>query len=241
MRIIFVLASLVLILSASSPAWAQEAADGPAIQEARRRYTLAEELFHGGNYAGALREWEQVYQLMEGHPNRGMVLFNIGRAYQELNRTREALSHFRRYLAETPESAPQRAEASQIIRELELRAEIEGGSGGGFSPSPVGIAIAGVGAAAMVAGGVLGGVALSQDSSARADCSAGACPPDAHAALVDAHTVANAADGLLWGGLAVAAVGVVLTFVLGSQGNESPQAGAACSADGCQALVRGVF
>jgi hypothetical protein len=50
--------------------------------------------------------------------------------------------------------------------------------------------------------------------------------------------LANAADGLLWGGLAVLATGVVLVLVLSESGTT---ASAACTDEGCVGIVRGVF
>lgn len=239
--------ALSIALSAA-PALAQEAEPSPAIQEARQRFAIAEDLYHNQNFAGALREWQEVYRLMDGHPNRAHVLFNIGRAYQELSRNREALEHFRRFLAEARDDASNRDDAAQTIRELELRLEIEGADGsraptggGGFSPSPVGLVLAGVGGAAAIAGGVVGGLALGQDADARGRCTLAACEPEAYDSLVAAHTLANVADGLLWGGLAVMATGVVLTFVLGSEGGSEPRVAAGCTMDGCGLSISGVF
>jgi hypothetical protein len=110
-------------------------------------------------------------------------------------------------------------------------------SGGGFSPSPIGLAIAGVGAAAAIAGAIVGGLALAQDGDARADCGDTSCTPEAYDALVEANMLANVSDGLLWPGLAILAAGVVLTFVL----SEGESASAACTGDGCFATVRGRF
>jgi hypothetical protein len=96
-----------------------------------------------------------------------------------------------------------------------------------------------VGGAAAIAGAVFGGVALADSDGARADCSGTVCPESARSGIADAQTLANVADGLLWGGLAVAATGVVLMFVL-ADGGET-QASAGCSPDGCGAVVRGRF
>ncbi len=227
------------LLSWAAGAAAQDT-ESPAIREARQRFEMAEELFERGDYASALTEWERVHALMEGHPNRNYVLYNIARAYEELRRDSDAIGQYERFLAETGEAAPMRAEAQQRLRELRLRLSLDArGGGGGFAPSPVGIVVASIGAAALVAGGVLGGVALADDTSARAACEGTRCTPEAFAALGDAHVLANVADGLLFGGLAVVATGVVLTFVLGS--TEAPPVAALCTGEGCGVFVQGRF
>lgn len=231
------------VVLATPRAYAQDANESPAIAEARQRFTVATELFDSGNYAGALREWQTVYQLMESHPNRAQVLFNIGRAYQELGQARQALAHFRRYLAETPGDAPHRATAQQIMRELELRLELqrEGGQdSGGFSPAPIGIAIGVTGVAAIIAGSVLGGMALAMDSSGRAQCQEGRCTEEAYATVVDAHMYANVADVLLWSGIGLAAAGTIVAIVLGDS-PDNARGSASCTSDGCVVVLGAAF
>lgn len=246
-----------LALSSAAGATAQEneppTAASPVSGEARQRFELGRQAFEQGDFATALSEWERVYSLLEGHPNRELVTYNMARAHEELGRTREALELYERFLAQTGDEAPSRADAQRHVRELRLRLQLDAQTSqeepaasdpepaqpSGFSASPVGIAIASIGAAAVIAGAIVGGLALAQDGDARADCDATRCSPDAYSALVDAHTLANAADGLLWGGLGVLAVGAVLTFVLGGSGDT--EASAACTGDGCVAVVQGRF
>lgn len=233
----------------AAPALAQEEPTGPAVDEARRRFELGTQHAEQGDWALALTEWEQVRALLESarHPRASYVLYNIARANEELGRTGEAIEAYERYLAATADDpdAPSRPDAERHLRELRTRRQLQGGgepaeaAPGGFSPSPVGIAIGAAGALAIIAGAVVGGVALSQGESARSECEGTRCTPEAYAAIGDAQTLANAADGLLWGGLGVLAVGAVLTVVLGESGEAS--ATAACTTEGCTALVRGRF
>lgn len=231
-----------ILATGVNAAAAQETDETPAVEESRQRFDLATAAFDRGAFAVALTEFERVYALLDGHPRRSYVLYNMARANEELGRHREALAQFDQFLAEAGPEAPNRDEAQRHAGELRLRLQLGGtdapeGSAGSFSPSSLGIVIASAGAAAILAGGIVGGVALAQDSNARADCDATRCGPDAYAALVDAHSLANAADGLLWGGLGVLAVGIVLTFVLGeSPADERP--GATCTSEGCSAFVR---
>jgi tetratricopeptide (TPR) repeat protein len=231
------IAIVVLLASAilGERAAAQDTAESPALAEARQRFAMAEELFARRDFASALREWERCYALMEGHPRRYYVLFNMGRALEELGRNREAIDAYERFLADAPADADHRADAQQNLNELRLRLQLEGG----FSPSPIGLAIGGVGAAAIVAGAILGGIALAQDGDARRDCEGTRCTADAHAAIGEAGTFASVADVLLFGGLAVLSAGVVLAIVLAEGGDAS--ASAMCTHQGCGAVVRGRF
>ncbi len=246
------LAAGLLALSASASA--QEEPESPAVQEARQRFELGTRHAEQGDWALALTEWERVRSILESvrHPRSSYVVYNIARANEELGRTREAIEAYERYLAATandPE-APSRDDAERHLRELRVRRQLQGAEEGttagreqsasaGFSPSPVGLAIGGIGAAAVVAGAIVGGLALSQGDAARADCVGTRCTPEAHAAIGDAQTLANAADALLWGGVAVLAAGVVLTIALGDSGEA--RASAACTGDGCMAVLEGRF
>ena len=245
----------VLPVAAQEAEGRSQAAQEPpsrAVEEAQQRFHLAEGHYADGDYALALTEFERVFELMSsaGHPNAIYVLYNVALTNQLLNRSCAALEAYERFLAESGPDAPNREDAQHRVQELRSRLALDdvdcsaGSSGqpsasGGSSVSPVGIVVAAVGGAAAIAGGVFGGVALANSESARAECSGSVCPESARAGIADAQTLANVADGLLWGGLAVAATGVVLMFVL-ADGGET-QASAACSPDGCGAVVRGSF
>src|SRR5262245_62168080 len=77
--------------------------------------------FDRGNFAVALENFERAYQLMEHHPRQAYIWNNIGMCQERLGRSSEALASLRRYLADTPPDAPLRAEASDLVRELEVR------------------------------------------------------------------------------------------------------------------------
>ena len=233
--------SVVLCVALVTGASMASAQDAAMPEETRQRFELGQQAFERGDFAVALAEWERVYALMEGHPRRAFLLYNMARAHEELGRSAQALGLYERFLAEAGEDAPNRAEAQRHATELRLRLRLDEeapASSEGGSPSPIGIAIGAVGAAALIAGGIVGGLALAQDGDARARSEGSRCTPEAHAAIGEAGVLANAADGLLWGGLAVLATGVVLTFVLAES---ATTASAACTDDGCVGFVRGVF
>ena len=242
-------AALVSTLGAPRLAAAQD-----DLEEARSRFELAEGHFRDGDFALALTEFERVHALMSasGHPNAIYVVYNIAVTNEQLGRDRAAIETYERFLRESAPDAPNRADAESRLRELRERmrlaeqdaaseADVEPAPAatGGGGVSPVGVIVAAVGGAALVAGAVVGGLALSDSDAARADCVDSVCPSSARDGIAGAQTMANVADGLLFGGAAVAATGVVLMLVLSD--GEAPPVSAACSATGCHAVVRGTF
>lgn len=240
-------AALVSTLGSPRSAAAQD-----DLGEARRRFELAEGHFRDGDFALALTEFERVHALMSasGHPNAVYVVYNIAVTNEQLGRDRAAVETYERFLRESAPDAPNRADAESRLRELRERmrlAEQDAASDadpapaatGGGGVSAAGVIVAAVGGAALVAGAVVGGLALSDSDAARAGCVDGVCPSSARDGIASAQTMANVADGLLFGGAAVAATGVVLMLVLSD--GEQPPVSAACGATGCHAVVRGTF
>jgi tetratricopeptide (TPR) repeat protein len=91
----------------------------PKLEEARERIARAESLYDEGDYDAALTEFQEVYELLEGHPMRPMVLFNIGKAYERLYRYDRAMDAYRRYLREMGPEAEDRAAVEAKIELLE--------------------------------------------------------------------------------------------------------------------------
>lgn len=98
---------------------APEEAESPEVAEAMERYADAERLFEQGDYRGALAEFQRIYELLEGHPNQFFVLFNLGRAYEELHRYDLAIEQYQRYLDAAGPEAEDRAEVEASLRALE--------------------------------------------------------------------------------------------------------------------------
>lgn len=76
-----------------------------------------------------------------------------------------------------------------------------------------GIVVTGAGGVSVVLGAIAGGVALSKQSDADEICPGTSCSADAVALNEDAHTAATLANVGIFGGLGLAAVGVVLIAV----------------------------
>jgi tetratricopeptide (TPR) repeat protein len=107
-------------------AGAQEAPDAheaqrapPHVQEARARVARGEALFERGDYDAALTEFEAAYERIGEHPNRYLILYNIGQCQERRFRYDLALEYYRRYLAEGGSSAEDASAVNESIAELE--------------------------------------------------------------------------------------------------------------------------
>jgi tetratricopeptide (TPR) repeat protein len=118
--------------------------------------------------------------------------------------------------------------------------------GGGFSPSPIGFIVGGVGLA-LVGAGIGVGVASSGNLSTLEDrCPGDVCPddPELRSTQSTGETLALTADILWITGAAATITGVVLIFVLQDDAESdtaSARIGGACTLDGCFASVEGSF
>jgi tetratricopeptide (TPR) repeat protein len=87
--------------------------------EAMERFAGAQALFDRGDHRAALAEYQRIYELLEGHPRRYFILFNLGRVYEELHRYDRAVQYYQRYLEEGGEGADGRADVEASLRALE--------------------------------------------------------------------------------------------------------------------------
>lgn len=218
----------ILLLALSGHARAQDG--DPRVVEARAHFERGEQHYASSQYALAAQEFQLSHELLRAanHQNAGMVLFNVGRSLQELGgHDAEAREAYAGFLAE----APVNAETQEMIRtaqghmrELDARLAGSGGQGASAAPppsrssggiSPIGPILLGVGGAALISGLVMVGVAYGQDQD-----HIGACPErigcdEALRSDVDATRGLAIAGDVVWiAGAAIAAIGLVLTFVL---------------------------
>lgn len=112
--------SLAVVLVTSAAAAAQDEND-PQMIDARRRFTEAERLYERGDYAGALAEFQRIYDLLGQNPRRFFVLYNMGRCQEQLFRYGEALQSYQRYLSEGGAATDLAPTVRQKIMELEAR------------------------------------------------------------------------------------------------------------------------
>lgn len=74
-----------------------EPAPSPEILEARERAARATQLYEQGDYEGALAEFNVVYELLEGDPAQGAVLYNTARCHERLFQYDRAMQAYHRY------------------------------------------------------------------------------------------------------------------------------------------------
>ena len=104
---------------AQPEAQTSETPPDPRLTEAMERFAAAQRVFDAGDYGAALAEFERIYDLLEGHPRRHFVLYNIGRCHEQLFRYDLAMEAYRRYLDEGGPSADNYAVVQATITTLE--------------------------------------------------------------------------------------------------------------------------
>lgn len=222
-------------------------ADGQDVDGARNAFLEAERQFNNENYQLALEAFERAYELLEGDASRQvLVLFNIGRAHEELGDYGEAAALFRRYLREAPGDAPFREETQERILELNARVraaeQAEGedreesrppSSSDGDALTVAGWVLVAVGGAAGVSALPTGLFALDAESSLEDACVDSRCPPERRETYDEMRSLSIATDVLWVAGVSIAAVGLILAIVSMASG-DSEGARAACTGSaGC--------
>ncbi|MCB9766254.1 MAG: TonB-dependent receptor [Alphaproteobacteria bacterium] len=115
---------LALTLAAlSGPAWAAPK------DEARRHFNAGLELIAQGDHAAGIAEFERAYELVP-HP---AVLYNIARAYADIQDYEAAIRYFELYLATEPVD---RTEVEQSLNTLRARLAAQQAAPATSSPTP---------------------------------------------------------------------------------------------------------
>jgi len=249
------------------------AQDAAREAEARRHFRLGQAHYENGQFAEAAREFEAAYAASErprllynayvayrdlqDTPNAARTLRQFLVESDDIEATeREQLGA---RLAALEAALAREAEGSDDGEEArEAPAPVPSATStaaptpdstpppeqdGGFSPSPVGFIVGGVGVALGV-GAIITGLLSSGDFATLEDeCPGGACPDrqDLRDTRSRGEALAVTTDVLWITGAAALAAGVVLIFVL--QEDRAPDAAvaAACAADGCVGVLRGEF
>lgn len=236
-------------------------------ERAREHFTIATRYYDEGRFIEAAQQFEEAYEL-SGRPE---LQYNAYIAYREAHQSRRAAAMLHGYLDSVPDApdrvnlqarleelqrvieqdeqrtqqltdAQQRAEEEARRAEEEARARREAEA----APEAWPWVVFGVGAAATIAGAIVGGVAIGDASALRSECDdMEQCLPQTNLdeRRDTARTMALVSDFLLFGGGAVTVAGLILglVFGLGSSSDDAPQAGAACTADGCFGTIGGRF
>jgi hypothetical protein len=227
---------------AAASAAAQDESD-PRVAEARGIFDRGEQQFADGLYAEAAQSYEQAWTIMHDqmsppHPRAHLVRYNWALAVERGGAPRRAAEIYRHYLDEGGSAEPNAAEVEARITAL---IHMEGGAPrGGGGISPVGPIVLAFGGAAVIAGAIVGGLALADGDALREDCPGlSNCDPSDEGRYETMRLMSGAADVLLFGGLAVAAVGVVLTLTITEGGSsEHAQIDVHLRANGAQLVGR---
>jgi tetratricopeptide (TPR) repeat protein len=83
---------------------------GDARTAARLKFQQGAMLYSNGDYAKAVKAFEEAYALVPAAP----VLFNMGMCYERLGRDREALSVYQRYERELTNTQPASSQLAQV-------------------------------------------------------------------------------------------------------------------------------
>lgn len=256
---------LAIVLFAGLSLAAPAAAQTDSEAEARHHFRLGEAHYESGHFREAAEEFEAAYRLSQRPP----LLHNLYVAWRDAGELERAADALRRFLevgnVENATILRRRlAELERLIEErggdvpddddddddpepeprvsADAAAPASSSSSGGGGPSPVGWVVLGVGAAAVVAGAITGGVALSMNDELASTCPNLECPPgyDHASRTSTGSALALTTDILLpVGGVAVA-TGIVLLLVL-QEGGDDASAAAICGPDGCAVSVTGRF
>jgi tetratricopeptide (TPR) repeat protein len=108
---------IALVAALASPARADDDSD----TRARAHYEIGLGLYRLGDYRAALREFAAGYELV---PKAGFLI-NLGQTYRKLGDLSHARDMYKKFLAEVPASDPARAQAEQVLLDIEaqLRAQ----------------------------------------------------------------------------------------------------------------------
>lgn len=210
---------------------AQEPTSSP---EADKLSGEAVEAFGAKRYDEAIDLFNKAYQI-DSNPN---YLFNIGRVYEEKGDLKKAVEFYQRFVSQAAVDLEAREAATarlKVLREALGQLEDEKKDEGNTTPPPnpnpnpeedkpdrvriqriAGYSLIGVGAAALIVGGVLGGLA-SADASSADDAE---FVDDKLRLRDDARGKAQGADALFITGGVLAAVGVVLVVTTLGKGKK---------------------
>jgi hypothetical protein len=118
------------VLACAAAAHAQSNDD---ISRARTHFEAGRALYQLGNYDEALREFAAGYELAP----RPQFLLNLGQCYRKLDNLEQARAMYQRYLHDAPVSDPERAQAQQILAEIDRQiADKQAAAAAAAAPPP---------------------------------------------------------------------------------------------------------
>ena len=125
-----IFAVALVVFSAGLPAFAQS---DDALGRARTHFEAGRALYNLGNYSEATREFAAGYELAP----RPQFLLNLGQCYRKLDNLEQARAMYQRYLHDAPVSDPERAQAQQILAEIDRQiADKQAAAAAAAAPPP---------------------------------------------------------------------------------------------------------
>src|SRR5262245_36312917 len=109
------LGAVIVVLAVATSAGADEEAEN----RARAHYEIGLGMYRLGDYRGALREFAAGYELTR----KPRFLINLGQIYRKLHDPAKARDFYRQFLDETAPDDPARAQAQQVLADLEKELE----------------------------------------------------------------------------------------------------------------------
>ena len=161
---------LLLSLAIAAPLLlTSAAAAAPDMERAKQLFAEGAELYDKGEYDKALAKFKASYK-ESGRPE---LLYNMGRCQEGMGDLQVAIDSYEAYLLGEPDNA---AEVKALVARLKNRIKFRKGKAKPKAPAPKpapppprarplrlpGWILVGVGAAGLVAGGVLGGMAMAK-------------------------------------------------------------------------------
>jgi tetratricopeptide (TPR) repeat protein len=101
-----------VLFALASTAQAQSA---DALVKAREHYRAGRALYHLGNYAEAIREFQAGYELVP----KPQFLIDGGQGYRKLGELARAQAMYQKFLATAPADDPDRAYVNKLLAEVE--------------------------------------------------------------------------------------------------------------------------
>ena len=253
-------AARALPLAIAVLAFAGTASAQTDLERARAVFEQGAAHYENQNYALALQAFQESYDLLDGHPRQALVLYNVGRCYEELGRFRDARDAYQRYLREAADDAQDRGQVEERLRELETRVSLDetetgraapsrdaaapgtasGEASGGSGLLTAGIVTLAVGGAGLASFGSFGGLALGEYGTLEDRCG-GSCSEQDVSTLSTFNTVADISLGV---GVAAVIAGTVLVIIGASEGGEESSSARVApwlTPDGGGASVGGMF
>lgn len=92
------------------------------LDKGKQRFDEATSLFKQKKFDSALVAYEDAYDVLQGYPNRFVVLFNIGKCHEALKRFDSAIESYQLYLEVAGPQADDRTEVEAALEKLEKQA-----------------------------------------------------------------------------------------------------------------------